>query len=266
MIQPMPNSGPPTTRPPLSAAAILAEAFLSWLFDPDKAGFWRRVDRHIASLRVPKPRPVGFVPLRQEFDSMSAGFRSFIVGRPKLDAPGDPDVVKRELRFVIGDGEPQILDVTAGVPEIRIPTGSEFTLQLRDTDEAGNASEWSDAVPLVARDTFGPHKAGAVGFDALRQEFEEEPAPPADGGGTDGPAPDTGSPATQDDGTTTGPGSPATPPTGPGSPVGGPGEDASGGDTGTGAGSESPKARAADLPRSGMPPCTSSATWRPYEP
>ena len=64
---------------------------------------------------------------------------------------GAPDVVYRELRVVV-DGVESILRVSADKNSAELPVvgeGVRVGLAVRDTDDAGNTSEWSESCLLT---------------------------------------------------------------------------------------------------------------------
>lgn len=159
--------------------------------DPGFANRFLRILNRIDWPIVGPPAPTARL-IREEFDNM-------LVFTAELPPPGAPDVVLRELELVVAGGAPEILDVTAGPVEFRVPEETEFTIRLRETDDVGNVSEWSDPFTDVAHDTIAPPKPGAFGVQLVREE-EDGPTDGGTDGGTTAPG-DAGTTAPGDAGT-----------------------------------------------------------------
>ena len=108
--------------------------------------------------------------------------------RVYLSELGDVDVVSREISLD-ADGEISILRVSAADKFVDLPTlpeGVVISLAVRDTDDAGNVSDWSKVYNFHTRDTIRPSQPGAVRVELLAEvsdpvpkpEPEPEPEPP----------------------------------------------------------------------------------------
>ena len=58
-----------------------------------------------------------------------------------------------------------------------VKDGAVITAKIKDVDQAGNQSEWSDEISFTAKDTIPPAKPGAP-LVKLLAEVDDEPAPP----------------------------------------------------------------------------------------
>lgn len=96
----------------------------------------------------------------------------------------DSDVVSREVGVSV-DGVSSILRVPVESKFVDLPAiaeGASVAVVLRDTDDAGNVSEWSEEVSFIARDTIPPNKPGAPSLKLLGEVSdpvspEPEPEP-----------------------------------------------------------------------------------------
>jgi hypothetical protein len=78
--------------------------------------------------------------------------------RVYLPELGASDVVSREVSLSV-DGEDSILQVSADNPFVDLPVlleGVVVSLAVRDTDDAGNVSDWSEVYTFYTRDTIRP--------------------------------------------------------------------------------------------------------------
>ena len=78
--------------------------------------------------------------------------------RVYLPEVGASDVVSREVSLSV-DGEDSILQVSADNPFVDLPVlleGVVVSLAVRDTDDAGNVSDWSEVYTFYTRDTIRP--------------------------------------------------------------------------------------------------------------
>lgn len=102
-----------------------------------------------------------------------------LVYRCMLPELGGSDVVSRELKLVV-DGEVQFLPVDISSRIFDLPPvreGASVTLSVRDTDDAGNISEWSDESSFTARDYFPPKKPGCVNVKLIAEVEDVKPEP-----------------------------------------------------------------------------------------
>lgn len=86
-----------------------------------------------------------------------------------LPPPAAPDVRVRELEKTI-DGVVQPLEVVTDGQEIGFADGAFVSLRIRDTDDAGNVSEFSPPLDIVATDTIAPGRPDAPSLELLREE------------------------------------------------------------------------------------------------
>ena len=87
-----------------------------------------------------------------------------LVYKAFLQPPVDTDVVKRELDLNV-NGASQIISLEGSAVEAvlpAVPDNAVVQLRIRDTDDAGNISEWSDTREFVAVDTIIPTKPGEI--------------------------------------------------------------------------------------------------------
>lgn len=125
------------------------------------------------------PKGIEEVELLGE-DDMGLNYRVYL---PEL---GDVDVVSREISLDV-DGEVSILRVSATDKSVDLPTLAEgvvVSLAVRDTDDAGNVSDWSEVYNFHTRDTIRPSRPGVVKVELLAEVSDPvpsapEPEPPA---------------------------------------------------------------------------------------
>ncbi len=99
--------------------------------------------------------------------------------RVYLPELGASDVVSREVSLSV-DGEDSILRVSADNPFVDLPVLAEgvvVSLAVRDTDDAGNVSDWSEVYTFHTRDTIRPRRPGSVKVELLDEVAD--PTPPA---------------------------------------------------------------------------------------
>lgn len=96
------------------------------------------------------------------------------------------DVVKRVLKVVV-DGEETLktLEKSDTVNRLAaVKEGASVSISLKDVDDAGNESGWSDTLSFIAKDTLPPVTPGKVGaklvleVDDVIAEPAPAPAPP----------------------------------------------------------------------------------------
>lgn len=91
----------------------------------------------------------------------------------------DGDVVSREVGLSV-DGVLSILRVPLIDKFVDLPAiteGATVAVKLRDTDDAGNVSEWSEEVIFTAKDTIPPNKPGAPSMKLLGEVADSIPPP-----------------------------------------------------------------------------------------
>jgi hypothetical protein len=94
---------------------------------------------------------------------------SMLVYKLVLPPPGAPDVARRVLTAIVGDGEPTSEDVADG-QEVRFNRGDQVILTLVDVDADGNASHPSDPYSFTAHDEIAPPQPGTIGVTEVREE------------------------------------------------------------------------------------------------
>lgn len=102
-----------------------------------------------------------------------------LVYRCMLPELGGPNVVSRELKLV-ADDEVQFLPVGISSRIFDLPPvkeGASVTLSVRDTDDEGNVSEWSDESSFTARGYFPPKKPGCVNVKLIGEVEDVKPEP-----------------------------------------------------------------------------------------
>lgn len=92
-----------------------------------------------------------------------------------------PDVVSRELEVHVA-GEIFHYEVGASATTFVLPPmneGVNVTILLRDKDDAGNFSDWSEPYSFDTKDTIKPKMPGAVAVNLIDEVAvaETEPAP-----------------------------------------------------------------------------------------
>jgi hypothetical protein len=101
--------------------------------------------------------------------------RDMIQFKVVLPEVADSDVVSRELSVKIGEGEPDVRIVAAGVVEVEGfegPQNAPVVLSLLDIDDAENRSEPSTLETVLA-DTFPPAKPGELSLVATGETSDE---------------------------------------------------------------------------------------------
>lgn len=86
---------------------------------------------------------------------------------------GTPDVVYRELRVVV-DGAESILRVSADKTSADLPVvgeGVRVGLAVRDTDDAGNTSEWSERCLLTISECHPSRQVHFTKANILSQQL-----------------------------------------------------------------------------------------------
>ena len=138
--------------------------------------------------RPPKPGTLSVVLLNEESDSMA---HTVTYGVPLPALPPKADVVKRKLTVDVEGMEANVLEAACCDEMIRgitVEVGKTFTLTLPDVDTAGQVSEPSDPLTMVAGDP-PPAKPGTLNVVVLGEELDgahdhveptpEEPVEPA---------------------------------------------------------------------------------------
>jgi hypothetical protein len=108
-----------------------------------------------------------------EESNMGLLYRVFL---PEATAP---DVVVRELEVSL-DGVSSVLQLSPGDPFVDlqpISDGVVVSVRARDTDDAGNVSDWGEALTFTARDTIVPTPPGAPATKLLGEVEDSIPAP-----------------------------------------------------------------------------------------
>jgi len=93
-------------------------------------------------------------------------------------ASHDHDVVVREIEVHV-NGE--ISTYTTGVKENYVlppmDEGVNVTIKIRDQDDAGNWSDWSEPYTFDTKDTIKPKMPGAVAVNLIEEVGDAEPSP-----------------------------------------------------------------------------------------
>jgi hypothetical protein len=93
-------------------------------------------------------------------------------------ASHDHDVVVREIEVHV-NGE--IFTYTTGVKENYVlppmNEGVNVTIKIRDQDDAGNWSDWSEPYTFDTKDTIKPKMPGAVAVNLIEEVGDAEPSP-----------------------------------------------------------------------------------------
>lgn len=92
--------------------------------------------------------------------------------------PGASDVVSREIELK-EDGVTTHITIDTASKYIDLPPvkrGSAVSVRLRDSDDSGNTSDWSDALAFTAVDTIIPPVPGFDGVKLVAQV--EDPVEP----------------------------------------------------------------------------------------
>lgn len=102
----------------------------------------------------------------------------------QLPIVGSSDVVKRVLKVVVnGEETLKTLEPSDTVNRLSpVSEGSVVAISIKDVDDAGNESFWSDELSFTAKDTIPPATPGQVGvkllFEVADSAPEPAPAPP----------------------------------------------------------------------------------------
>jgi hypothetical protein len=96
-----------------------------------------------------------------------------------LPVSSTPDVEKRVVKTSVNGVERYI---TIGSTDTRVilqpvPEGASISIVLQDIDNAGNCSEWSDALEFISKDTLPPSKPGQPTIVLASEVPDAEPAP-----------------------------------------------------------------------------------------
>lgn len=94
----------------------------------------------------------------------------------QVPVPTAFDVTKRVVKIKVDDHESEftLSNVETVLTTQPIKEGSVVTLSVKNIDNAGNESEWSDPYTFTATDTLAPPKSGPVSA-VLVGETPEEP-------------------------------------------------------------------------------------------
>lgn len=96
-----------------------------------------------------------------------------------LPATVDSDVVKRTLKVVV-DGKESLVELPGDCKDTLldpITEGSNVALSLKDTDDAGNDSGWSEALVFSAVDTIIPATPGMISVKVTAEVADPVPTP-----------------------------------------------------------------------------------------
>lgn len=122
-----------------------------------------------------------------------------LVYRVYLGELGASDVVSREVSFTV-DGASSSVTVPANTAFVDMPPVNEgvvIAISVRDTDDAGNFSVWSEPYTFSTRDTLAPKMPGAVRLELIDEVANPAPSPAPDPEPT--PTPDPEPPPPSDD-------------------------------------------------------------------
>ena len=94
----------------------------------------------------------------------------------------DPDAVSRVLKVEV-DGNSSLVTIPPTLSSYElypVKEGSSVSLSIRDTDNVGNKSEWSDVLSFTAINTIIPSTPGKVSVKLTGKVADVvEPPPPA---------------------------------------------------------------------------------------
>lgn len=125
-----------------------------------------------------------------------------LVYRVYLGELGASDVVSREVSYSV-DGTTSVIVVPASAESVDLPPINEgvvVEIAVRDTDDAGNVSDWSVPYIFSTRDTIRPRMPGAVRLELLDEVPSPDPLPQPTPDPLPQPTPDPEPPpATPDD-------------------------------------------------------------------
>lgn len=113
--------------------------------------FWEWLTEHIRT--IPRPLTPSITLFKEEMIKM-------LTYKLTLPPATAPDVVKWELGTTVGTDAESVAETTDG-SSIQFNDGDQVSLRVRETDSAGNVSEWSDAFSFTAADTLPPSQPGA---------------------------------------------------------------------------------------------------------
>ena len=102
-----------------------------------------------------------------------------LVYRVYLGELGASDVVSREVSYSV-DGVTSVIVIPANAESVDLPPINEgvvVEIAVRDTDDAGNVSDWSVPYIFSTRDTIRPRMPGAVKLELLDEVPSPAPEP-----------------------------------------------------------------------------------------